>query len=156
MVADKLGMKPEAVEDFILEGEQLKELDLFMAPSGHPSLLFYYQPPKPSTGIYVYCTVLLSIHMSIVCILMTEILFLLSSDKGQPSSASQRSQGERLWVTDGTKEAYTGTCLFFIRLNTNKPITMANIHQVRQDMLHHTYLGIAAKYMYIGGYHNLY
>jgi len=62
------------------------------------------------------------------------LIFLLSSDKGQPSSASRQSQGERLWVTDGTKEAYTGTCLFFIRLNTNKPITMANIHQVRRGM----------------------
>ena len=141
MVADKLDMKPEAVEDFILEGEQLKELDLFMAPGGHPSLLFYYQPPKPSTGTYdiVYCTVLLNVHMSYQVYTATA-----SSDKGQPSSASRQSQGERLWVTDGTKEAYTGTCLFFIRLNTNKPITMANIHQVGRGMygekynVHHT------------------
>lgn len=55
MVADKLDMKPEVAEDFILEGEQLKELDLFMAPGGHPSLLFYYQPPKPGTGTCMQC-----------------------------------------------------------------------------------------------------
>ena len=37
---------------------------------------------------------------------------------------------KKLWITDGTKEAYSGSCMFFVRPNTNKPITMLNIHQV--------------------------
>jgi dynein heavy chain len=36
---------------------------------------------------------------------------------------------KRLWVTDGTKDPYSGCCMFFIRPNSSKAITMLNIHQ---------------------------
>ena len=49
---------------------------------------------------------------------------------------------QRLWVTDGTQEAYTGVCLFFVRFNTSKLITMANIHQVRLHKYKHACLYI--------------
>lgn len=35
-----------------------------------------------------------------------------------------------MWITDGTQDEFTGTCLFFLRFNVQKPVTMANIHLV--------------------------
>lgn len=44
------------------------------------------------------------------------------------SDAAAKTSSHRLWVSDGA-EPYTGLCLFFVRVNMQKPITMANIHQ---------------------------
>ena len=51
-----------------------------------------------------------------------------SKDKGK--SSAYNAGGRRLWITDGTQDEFTGTCLFFLRFNVQKPITMANIHLV--------------------------
>ena len=40
------------------------------------------------------------------------------------------ANGRKLWITDGTVDAFTGTSLFFIRFNVQKPITTVNIHSV--------------------------
>lgn len=86
---------------------QLNEFDSFFASEGRSGLIFFYQPPIcKETGEEV--------------------------SKPNPGSAtpSYNSNGRRLWITDGTTDEYTGTCLFFLRMNTTKPITMMNIHQV--------------------------
>ena len=50
IVADKLGMKQEDAEDFVLEGDQLREIESFLGLNGRPSLLFYYLPPSTGAG----------------------------------------------------------------------------------------------------------
>jgi len=36
----------------------------------------------------------------------------------------------KLWLSDGTTDAYTGVCLFFLRCNVTRAVTVINIHQV--------------------------
>ena len=52
------------------------------------------------------------------------------TEKGRQSTA-YNANGRKLWITDGTVDIFTGTCLFFLRFNVQKAITMANIHQVQ-------------------------
>ena len=35
--------------------------------------------------------------------------------------------GRKLWITDAVNDVYTGTCLFFIRLDVTKKITNTNV-----------------------------
>lgn len=44
------------------------------------------------------------------------------------TDATSKSSLHKVWVSDGL-EPYTGLCLFFVRVNVQKAITMANIHQ---------------------------
>ena len=82
---------------------QLKEFESFFTPDGKSALLFFYQPP-------------------------TEVV-----EDSNPSSASKpvtyNANGRRLWITEAKNDQYTGCCLFFLRLNLHKAITMLNIHQ---------------------------
>jgi len=101
-VADRLQMSMEDAEEFMLDGDQLKDFDSFFAPGGRPSLLFYYLPPQEG-----------------------------EEGKSEKSKGlAYNANGRRLWITDGTQDEFTGTCLFFLRFNIQKPITMVNIHQV--------------------------
>ena len=50
----------------------------------------------------------------------------IAAGKTKPYNAD----GRRLWVTDGTEDPFTGTCLFFIKQNAQRAITALNIHQV--------------------------
>ena len=36
----------------------------------------------------------------------------------------------KLFVTDGKDQAFTGKCIFFLRTDTSKPVTVDNIHKV--------------------------
>lgn len=51
-----------------------------------------------------------------------------SSGGSGSSDATSKSSLHQIWVSDGL-EPYTGLCLFFVRVNVQKAITMANIHQ---------------------------
>lgn len=51
-----------------------------------------------------------------------------SSGGSGSSDATAKSSLHQLWVSNGL-EPYTGLCLFFVRVNVQKAITMANIHQ---------------------------
>lgn len=126
-VATRLGMKQDDAEEFMLDGDQvlnnlvascwsdkllwlhkqLKEYDSFFASDGRSGLIFFYQPPVNK---------------------------LVGEESAKPSTGtatpSYNANGRRLWITDGTVDEYTGTCLFFLRMSTAKPITMMNIHQV--------------------------
>ena len=81
---------------------QLKEFDSFFKQEGQLSLIFFYQPPSPPPE---------------------------SAESATPKSTPYNAHGRKLWITDGTTDQYTGSCLFFVRLNPNKAITMMNIHQ---------------------------
>ena len=48
-------------------------------------------------------------------------------------SKPYNADGRRLWVTDGTEDPFTGTCLFFIKQNAQRAVTALNIHQVGED-----------------------
>ena len=52
-----------------------------------------------------------------------------AAGKSKPYNAD----GRRLWITDGTEDPFTGTCLFFIKLNVQRAITALNIHQVKRE-----------------------
>ena len=51
------------------------------------------------------------------------------SDSSAPKTTPYNANGRRLWITEAKADQYTGCCLFFIRLNVHKAITMMNIHQ---------------------------
>ncbi len=82
---------------------QLKEFDNFFSPGGRAVLIFFYQPPKEEQS---------------------------GEGGGGKTNTAYNANGRRLWITDGTEDAYTGTCLFFLRINIQKAITMLNIHLV--------------------------
>ena len=81
---------------------QLREFDSFFKQEGRPALIFFYQPPSLPPD---------------------------SAESATPKSIPYNAHGRKLWITDGTTDQYTGSCLFFVRLNPNKAITMMNIHQ---------------------------
>ncbi len=78
---------------------------MFFSPGGRAVLIFFYKPPKTKEGES-------------------------TEGSGSKASSAYNANGRRLWITDGTEDAYTGTCLFFLRINTQKAITMLNVHQV--------------------------
>ena len=84
---------------------QLKEFDSFFSSDGRQALLFFYKPPQEKE----------------------------ESTKSGTATPAYNANGRRLWITDGKTDEYTGTCLFFLRIN-NKPITMMNIHQVGNEL----------------------
>jgi len=102
-VAEAVNISPEDAEEFMLDSYQLDEFDDFFKPDGRQVLIFFFQPPKA-----------IERTMSI----------------SAKASHSYKARGRRLWITDGTKDEYTGNCLFFIRLNTAKRITHLTVYQV--------------------------
>ena len=101
-VAEAVGISPEDAEEFMLDSNQLDEFDDFFKPNGRQALIFYFQPPKPERAVS------------------------MSGKAGH----SYKAHGQRLWITDGTKDEYTGHCLFFLRLSAAKPITHITVYQV--------------------------
>ena len=103
-------IKPQMIDFCELEIEccvqpllsvQLKEFDSFFTQDGRTSLIFFYQSPSIQED----------------------------ADSATPKSAAYNAHGRRLWITDGSTDQFTGSCLFFIRPNPSKAITMVNIHQ---------------------------
>ena len=50
-----------------------------------------------------------------------------------PSSSKHRMQ--RVIATDGTTEPLTGVCVFFLRPNTSKPVSTANMVEVGDEYI---------------------
>jgi dynein heavy chain len=80
----------------------LEEFEEFFKADGRASLLFFYKPPEETEA---------------------------SVKAG--ATPAYNANGRRLWITNGRDDEYTGTCLFFLRTNTQKPISLLNIHMVR-------------------------
>lgn len=85
---------------------QLREFEDFFSINGRSSLIFFYRSPTAEEEAHTATT---------------------SSGRATPS---YNANGRLLWITDGTTDEYTGRCLFFLRFNASKAITMLNIHQV--------------------------
>lgn len=79
---------------------QLKEFENFFATDGSSSLVFFYVPPDTKKA------------------------------GGKGKAKAYDANGRRLFITDGTIDQFPGTCIFFLRLNVKRAITILNIHQV--------------------------
>ena len=123
-VAEIFDMKQDDAEEFMLEGDQvflythlhyhlllllqqLKKFNNFFASNGSQVLIFFYKPPKRKAA----------------------------GGEEATKAPAYNANGRRLWITDGTKDEYTGHCIFFLRFNLAKSITSINIHQVCQHRL---------------------
>ncbi|XP_076818600.1 dynein axonemal heavy chain 5-like isoform X2 [Clavelina lepadiformis] len=97
------------VEDAMLEGHHLVEIDSFFAPKGKAKLMFYYQEAEAIRIEGAACY--------------------LQLGRSDNKPFSPRSNRMKLFITDGTDQALTGQCVFFLRTNRDKPITPENIHR---------------------------
>lgn len=103
IIASCVNLEKSEVEDAILEGNQIERIDNFFVPGGFRHVMFYYQDVEPSeTGL---------------------------GSSGAANSHSAKSRKPKVFVTEGNDVALTGICVFFIRTNPSKAITVENIHR---------------------------
>ena len=133
-IADKLEMSSTEVEDFLIQGSQvvmrtvaiivnvvfslntqLEVMDEFFAANGSKHLLIYYEQTKEADS----GTVIIKATHKETCFL---------TQGGKPGKTTKK-----IWITDGTKEAFTGLALFFIR-TTSKAITTSNVAEVHETV----------------------
>jgi len=106
-VATSLGLDFNDVIDFVLEGNQIEQMEEFFNPDGRVQLMFYYQevdssstlPKSPKVGM-----------------------------GSESKHFAPRVLKPRLFVTDGSHESLSGFCLYFIKSSKSKAITTSNIH----------------------------
>nr|WAW84836.1 axonemal dynein heavy chain C [Halisarca dujardinii] len=92
-MVSKISMEPSEVEEFLLDGDQIAQMEDFFAANGSKALIFYYEEE------------------------------LLTKEEGAKPSVKKK-----LYLTDGTKEAFPGLALVFLR-TTTKAITSSNVAQ---------------------------
>ena len=51
------------------------------------------------------------------------------------ASTTSKHRMQRVIATDGSAEPLTGVCVFFLRTNNSKPVTTANMVEVREYIL---------------------
>jgi dynein heavy chain len=98
-IATKLSLEDTEVEDFILEGDQLKMMEDFFAANGPNALMFFFKETQQKS-----------------------------------SDGKLLKPMKELYITDGTKDAFTGMCLFFVR-SSSKALTTSNIADVSFGVL---------------------
>nr|XP_018671052.1 dynein heavy chain 5, axonemal isoform X3 [Ciona intestinalis] len=121
-VARALNLERSEVEEAFLEGSQISTTDHFFAPRGGAKLMFFYQEVEvPPDGAVAH----------------------IQLGRSENKPVSPRSSRMKLFITDGTEAALTGQCVFFLRTNTNKPITAENIHrEINMQMMDATEGGV--------------
>ena len=102
---------------------QIHYMDDFFAQNGSKCLLFYYEETPAPTAVEGDHSLASSSHNQCLKVLLILVF-----------TGKQAKTSKRLYLTDGTKEAFPGLGMFFLR-TTTKPITTANIAQ-------ETYFGI--------------
>ncbi|KAM4028219.1 dynein axonemal heavy chain 5-like [Anomaloglossus baeobatrachus] len=104
-LADGLGIGENEVEDFLISDDKFSLIADFFAANGSKKLIFFYQevyqPGKTNIPMWT---------------------------EGANLNASYTNVQKKLFITMGSNEGLTGTCLFFLR-TTDKAITTANIIQ---------------------------
>ncbi|KAE8597580.1 hypothetical protein XENTR_v10016521 [Xenopus tropicalis] len=104
-LADGIGIGENEVEEFLISDDKFKLIADFFAPNGSKKLIFFYQEVvqtcKPNIPMWA---------------------------DGANLNASYTNLQKKLFITVGSSEGLTGTCLFFLR-TTEKAITTANISQ---------------------------
>eukprot|EP00118_Oscarella_pearsei_P013119 m.101516 g.101516 ORF g.101516 m.101516 type:complete len:4701 (+) comp37133_c1_seq2:73-14175(+) len=101
-VAQKLAMEKNDVEECVLEGNQIEIMEQFFAANGSHRLMFYYEGNTETVSA--------------------------TEGSHQRQTTSLKVSKNRVYVTDGAGEAFTGLSVFFLR-TTPKAITPANICQ---------------------------
>ncbi|XP_039592867.1 dynein heavy chain 5, axonemal isoform X2 [Polypterus senegalus] len=102
IVASCLGLEKGEIEDAILEGSQIDQIDHFFAAGGQAHLMFYYQDMElAEAGV---------------------------ATSGTAASVA-KSKKAKVFVTDGKDVALSGICVFFTRANVSKAITAENVHK---------------------------
>ncbi|XP_019501740.1 PREDICTED: dynein heavy chain 5, axonemal [Hipposideros armiger] len=104
IVASCVDLNKTAVEDAILEGNQIERIDQLFAVGGLRHLMFYYQDVEVAE---------------------TEQL----DSSGGVNPVSGKMKKPKVFVTEGKDVALTGICVFFIRTDTSRAITPENIHR---------------------------
>ena len=135
-VAERLGMAYDEVEEFMLEGNQVGHNNIY--PHRNYASNYFMNswitlttslPSMAKMHLYFF------IKLKKSLIQKKKVLLKKSSDLIQGTFHCliiiEVEKEKRLWITDGTRDAYPGCCLFFVRLNPNKAITNLNIHQVK-------------------------
>ncbi|GCC27018.1 hypothetical protein chiPu_0005439 [Chiloscyllium punctatum] len=103
-VATCLSLERFDVEDAMLEGTQLEQIDKFFIADGRQSLLFFYQEVDvPETVV-------------------------LGASGPMPGSSSY-GKVLKLFLTDGKQAALSGICIAFLRGSANRAITCENIYR---------------------------
>nr|WAW84834.1 axonemal dynein heavy chain A [Halisarca dujardinii] len=103
VVAIHLGLADQAVEDFIIDGDQVDLLEEFVAANGRKAIMFFYQEAEvPVARVFD------------------------SSVGGLPTSVSCHKT-KRVTITDGTTLPLNGICVFVLRTAVNKPVSLSNI-----------------------------
>ncbi|XP_078400904.1 dynein axonemal heavy chain 5-like [Cetorhinus maximus] len=104
IVATCVHLERSSVEDAILEGVQLEQIDNFFIVDGRQSLLFFYQEVDLPEAVA------------------------LGASGPSPGSLSCGKM-LKLFLTDGKKAALTGICIAFLRGNASRAITYENIYR---------------------------
>ncbi|MBN3290180.1 DYH5 protein, partial [Polypterus senegalus] len=107
IVASCLGLEKGEIEDAILEGSQIDQIDHFFAAGGQAHLMFYYQDMElAEAGV---------------------------ATSGTAASVA-KSKKAKVFVTDGKDVALSGICVFFTRANVSKAITAENVHKTWREL----------------------
>ncbi|XP_038626369.1 dynein heavy chain 5, axonemal [Tachyglossus aculeatus] len=104
-VASCVDLEKAEVEDAILEGNQIEQIDQLFAVGGLRHIMFYYQEREAAEAGH------------------------FDLPGGGVTPLSGRMKKPKVFVTEGKDVALTGVCVFFIRTDTSKAITSENIHQ---------------------------
>ena len=81
-------------------------------------------PPRGRDAcVWYVCNVLVRSWARRVCFSTGEVC-------AMPASTSSKHRMQRVIATDGSTEPLTGVCVFFLRTNTSKPVTTANMVEV--------------------------
>ncbi|XP_028835842.1 dynein heavy chain 5, axonemal isoform X2 [Denticeps clupeoides] len=113
VVALCVGLEKVDVEDAILEGAQIDQMEQFFAAEGLSHIMFYYQEVESTkTG----------------------------SDEELSHNCGNKA---KVFVSDGMDVPLTGVCVFFTRANTSKAVTSETVHRdVNFNMLDTAAVGL--------------
>uniref|UniRef100_A0A1I8FY30 Dynein heavy chain 5, axonemal n=1 Tax=Macrostomum lignano TaxID=282301 RepID=A0A1I8FY30_9PLAT len=102
-VADFYCIEKSEVEDGILDGNNVDQMELFFAAGGTCKILVHYQEPDLDKEGPDQIRI------------------------GQPGSKSTRAQKPRIFVSDGSSAPIRGPCAVFMRPDSQQAVTEANI-----------------------------
>ncbi|EDV21817.1 uncharacterized protein TRIADDRAFT_59929 [Trichoplax adhaerens] len=104
-VANALNIDYTEVEDSVLEGSQIAEMDKFFEIDGAAHLIFFYQELVIPYGDNAVEYVRL----------------------GPGGATKIKTSKYKLYITNGKDDKLSGICMFFLRPDNTKPINMENI-----------------------------
>ncbi|XP_048253391.1 dynein axonemal heavy chain 5-like isoform X2 [Haliotis rufescens] len=119
-VADSLGLERSEVEDAILEGNQIENMERFLAANGLNRLMFYYQEPEPEREQA-------SVDFRIQTMDSRRKSTIDHVRIGPPTTKTVKSTKPKVFLADGKEVPLRGTCLVFTKAPTDNAITEQTI-----------------------------